>query len=261
VAVISKNNKKKWDISNIIKKISPFTYIGHLSMESLHVFGDTIACITTTSESKKKIGTNIPFLNANYDILIKLFPDSAMLLAMHNPNPSYFYDQDYYSRAERVYFNSRRIIYSYPHSDTITDFDLFSQRKKEAKIHTENFSPNAPFDYARSYDFKYIDSFSLEQSRMSYLFYDKTKHLIYSMMKHKGRHIEESGKKNDWNDLPHSLFVLDEQLKQLEEIYIPAESIGQSSHSFVTHKGLYIPAPKSKQKYHDKTLFYRIVIP
>jgi len=259
--VISKNRIKKWDVSPITRQISPFAFVGYLSMESMHVFGDTVACITSTEETQEKIGPNAPFLKANYDILIKLLPDTAILLAKHSPNPPYFYKQDYNCNPERVYMNSRQIVYCYSYSDTLVMVNPFNQTEKRVRLRTSYFSPNVPFDYSRESDFKYIDSFYLEQSMMTHLFYDKARHRIYVFLKHKGKHIEESGKKNEMEDLPHSLFVLDEQLHQLKEIYIPPGRFGPVYRAFVTHKGLYLPAARPQQKNYDKTLFYRIVIP
>jgi hypothetical protein len=97
--------------------------------------------------------------------------------------------------------------------------------------------------------------------RLGTLFYDQTQRHIYQILYHKGKPIEADGRKNDYFDLPKSIFVFDEQLNQLKEILIPGGTFNSLSFSFITHKGLYFAAHSSKQRYHDKMLFYRIVIP
>jgi hypothetical protein len=262
ITQIFNGKTRVWDISPITNMIGPMVYIGFLSMNSLQAFGDTVICITTTSERKKKEGPNIPFIKANHDIMLRLLSDTIQFIAKYNPNPDHFLKQSYYSTAERVYLNNHEAVYSFAHSDTLILHDFATGKDKWVKLKTKNFFTNPPFDYSKVMDYKYIDEYQMGNSRLGLgtLFYDRTQKRIYQLLNHKGTFIEADGRKNDYSDLPKSLFVFDERLNQLKEILIPGGTFNSIYYSFITHKGLYFAAHPSKQKYNDKMLFYRIVI-
>jgi hypothetical protein len=262
VSLVMKNAVKTWDIGPVTKRISRHAFIGYLSGESLQVFNDTVFCITSTSERKKSEGPNLPFIRDNYDINFKLHNDSVQSLVKYNPNPSYLRTHGFYSHADRTYLNSQELIYSFNHSDTLTKINLFTGARKLVKIKTTNFHPNTLFDYKRVQDYKYLSEYEMSQSRIAFggLFHDKHRHLIYVLMKHKGLYIDDDGRKNKWYELPFSLFQFDNELNQLKELLIPPGMFGSHKYTFITHKALYFAAHESRQKHHDKMLFYRIVI-
>jgi hypothetical protein len=253
---------KIWNISPITTMIGRDVFIGYLSAYPLQVFGDTVICTTSTNELPGKGVPNIPFNKANHDVVFLLKQDTVQYLAKYNPNPDYFNKQDYYSSVEKAYINSNEIVYSYVHSDTMILHNFVTGNDKKMKLKTKYFFPNTSFDYNKEMDYKYITEYEMQNSRlgMGRLFYDNTQHRVYQLMHHKGRYIEANGRKNEFTDLAQSLFVLDEQLNQLKEVFIPPHTFAGIYFAFITHKGLYFAAHPSKQKYNDKMLFYRIVI-
>ncbi|RYG53273.1 MAG: hypothetical protein EOO01_04755, partial [Chitinophagaceae bacterium] len=186
--------KKEWDVTPVTITIGPKVYIGTLSSWPIAVFGDTVFCTTTTSERKKSVGPNLPFLNANFDIQCSIASDTIRFLGKFNPNPDYFQIQDYNANAEKVYLSGSKIVYSLDCSDTLMLHDFLMGITKRVKLKTQNFFPNTPFDHSQAYSMNYGNTYNMSNSRMGMgsLYYDSTRHLIFQLMQHRGRYIEEN---------------------------------------------------------------------
>ncbi|RYG53274.1 MAG: hypothetical protein EOO01_04760 [Chitinophagaceae bacterium] len=263
IVSIFNDKTKEWDVSSVTRMIGSTVYIASLSAYPLAAFNDTIICATTTSERKTKVGPNIPFIKSNYDISFVISGDSIKSIAKYNPNPQYFLTQDYNASIERLYLNSQEIVYNFDCSDTLQLYNVFSGKTKTVKLKTNNFYANSPYNYDSGASMDYLTTYSMGNSRLGRgsLYYDNSRHRLYQLMQHRGTYRDKDGTKHDFTELPKSLFVLDDRLNQLMEIYIPPNTFSSKFFSFITHKGLYFAAHPSKQKYRDRMLFYRIVVP
>ncbi len=263
LTLVTKNTTKQWNIQPVIDMIGNDVFIAYLSAEPLYIFNDTVVCTTSTFKTSGRTGPNTAFQEVNFDVVFKLYNDSVKLLYKYNPNLEYFKNQDYYTSIERVFLNAQSAVYSYSHTDTLIQHNFLSEQNKFAKLKTNFFIPNKPYDYSRNQDYKYLVEYEMEQTRLGIgtLLYNAAQHQVYQLLQHKGKYIEEDGRKNKFEDLPYSLFVLDDDLNQKREIIIPANTFSATYYLFTTCKGLYMAAHPSKQRYHDKMLFYRIVIP
>ncbi|MFT4062976.1 MAG: hypothetical protein QM642_11550, partial [Edaphocola sp.] len=263
--LVTHNSKKAWDIKPLLRaQIADTTaFMAMLFGFPLTIFSDTVSVATSTARFRTdNNGPHVPFMKANYDVQFKIVGDSVRFIRKHNPNYEYFYVQDYRKGVERTFINSDVVVYSYSHSDTLDMIDFKAGTIKRTVLQTNNFQPNKPFEDAKGGDFKYLVEYVMEQSRLSTGMYDKYREHFYQFLKHKGVYIEKDGTQNIFaSDVDQSLFVLDKNLTQEKEIFIPPKTFKIAFKMFVTPGGLYAPAHESKQKYRDKTLFYKIVIP
>jgi hypothetical protein len=262
IIAISKRGKKEWHLNFMTQQLGKYACLGYQSAEPLHVLGDTLMITTSTNEYDTT--SNHPssiYLKAENDVIFRLLPDSAAFITMHNPNPSYYYKQDYYGSVEEIFLNAHSAVYSFTPSDTMLLYNFQDGTEKKTILKTNNFFKNRPFDYSKLQDFGYTLQYLAEQSRLGIgtLFYNRNKHQIYQLLQHKGIYIDSNGRKQGIEDAAQSLFVLDENLNQLKEVFMPPNSASSLYYYFIANSSIYIGAPKSKQKYHDKMLFYRIV--
>ncbi len=255
VLVLSMPGKEKiWNLNAIVKGIDSFSYTGY-SGNPLSINGDTVAI--ELFNTKAKDNNNVYKQNC-YSLLIKLNPDTAILLGKINPYFPHLYQNDYHAYSKRNLIAGNKLLFSFSYADTIWKYDFEQNRTDFIALHSSFFKENKSFDYTQNFNYKYSNEYEVSQSRAGILFYQPSKKYIYMFMKHGAKPVEEDGTVNEYYDCPFSLFLVSENLKQQKEFYIPSNFTDNLFLSFCDDEYLYVPADENKQTIKDQTKYYRL---
>lgn len=250
---------KTWDINSIVHEIDSFAFCANVGPCLLAVNGETL--LIDLSNSRVKSSFNTPpqdFYRYGYKILVDISQATPKLIAKYNPYPTHFQNQDYYSFYQGCITQNKELIYGFDYSDTIVKVNLLTKKTESIILHSEFFTQNSPLNYDSIFDFNYINSYTISQSRISLIMYNPIKKQFYIFIKHKSQAIDADGVQKEYYDCPFSLIILSEDFNTQKEYFIPANYLDKLYLSFTTKDHLYVPTDQTKQLQKGKTLYYRL---
>ncbi len=146
-----------------------------------------------------------------HEVVFKLHEDSAIFIETYNSRAQFLPVKGYILRTLRTLLDGHQAMYSADHSNTLFLYNFSTHQTSEMNLYTEHFSKNSYYDakkHNQSDFFKHV----IESSQMAGGIHNPYKKVVYYFMKHQGTYIEEDGTKNDYYDLPFSMFIVNERL-------------------------------------------------